>query len=417
MSNSNFKKNILNTRMITCIFTGFASGLPLYILIQLIPIWLRDEEVGLAEIGLLSLTTLPYTLKFLWAPFLDKYSITFFHRTIGLRRSWMILTQIILILLIGSLGFLNPSTHLFQLSILCLGIAIFSSTFDIAVDAYRRQILPDPELGLGNSIHVNAYRISSLIPGSLALILSTFMSWTIVFIVTSSFILVGIAMTLMVREPELNTIESNKKNSFLIDPFLEFFSRQGVMHGIAIILFMLLFKLGDSMATSLATPFYYDLGFSMEDIGVVAKNAALWPSIFGGIAGGIIMIKIGINKALWIFGLIQILSILGFAILARVGEGIILLGLVISFEYLGVGLGTAAFIAFIARTTSKQYAATQFALFTAMTAIPRTTISASSGFIVETIGWESFFYLCTLLALPGMILLLKVAPWGAKPKT
>ena len=416
MSNSNFKKNILNTRMITCIFTGFASGLPLYILIQLIPAWLRHEKVGLAEIGLLSLATLPYTVKFLWAPFLDKYNLWFLNKRIGLRRGWMMLTQIILILLIGSLGFLNPSLHLFQLSILCFAIAIFSSTFDIAVDAYRRQILPDSELGLGNSIHVTAYRVSSLIPGSLALILSEFIPWMLVFITTALFISMGIVMTLLVKEPEVSAIKSNNAN-FLFDPFLEFFSRQGVKHGIAIILFMLLYKLGDSMATSLATPFYIDLGFSMKEIGIVAKNAALWPSIFGGIVGGIIMIKIGINKALWIFGFVQIISILGFAILARIGDGIILLGLVISFEYLGVGLGTAAFIAFIARTTSKRYAATQFALFTAMTAIPRTAISASSGFIVETIGWESFFYLCTLLALPGMILLLKVAPWGAKPET
>ena len=416
MSNSNFKKNILNTRMITCIFTGFASGLPLYILIQLIPAWLRHERVGLAEIGLLSLATLPYTVKFLWAPFLDKYNLRFLNKRIGLRRGWMMLTQIILILLIGSLGFLNPSLHLFQLSILCFTIAIFSSTFDIAVDAYRRQILPDSELGLGNSIHVTAYRVSSLIPGSLALILSEFIPWMLVFITTALFISMGIVMTLLVKEPEVSAIKSNNAN-FLFDPFLEFFSRQGVKHGIAIILFMLLYKLGDSMATSLATPLYIDLGFSMKEIGIVAKNAALWPSIFGGIVGGIIMIKIGINKALWIFGFIQIISILGFAILARIGDGIILLGLVISFEYLGVGLGTAAFIAFIARTTSKRYAATQFALFTAMTAIPRTAISASSGFIVETIGWESFFYLCTLLALPGMILLLKVAPWGAKPVT
>ena len=164
------------------------------------------------------------------------------------------------------------------------------------------------------------------------------------------------------------------------------------------------------MATSLATPFYIDLGFSLTDIGLVAKNAALWTSIIGGILGGIIMIRIGINKALWIFGLVQIISILGFAILARVGENLWLLGAVVGFEYLGVGLGTAAFIAYIAKTTSKAFAATQFALFTALTAVPRTTISASSGYIVELMGWEHFFYLCTALAIPGMVLLLKIAP-------
>jgi PAT family beta-lactamase induction signal transducer AmpG len=167
------------------------------------------------------------------------------------------------------------------------------------------------------------------------------------------------------------------------------------------------------MATALATPFYLDMGYSKTEIGLVAKNAALWPMIIGGILGGILMLKIGINRALWLFGLVQILSILGFAVLARVGEGLWLLGLVIGFEYLGVGLGTAAFVAFIARTTQPAFAATQFALFTALTAVPRTVASSTTGIIVEGIGWENFFYLCTALAIPGMLLLLKVAPWNS----
>jgi PAT family beta-lactamase induction signal transducer AmpG len=174
---------------------------------------------------------------------------------------------------------------------------------------------------------------------------------------------------------------------------------------------MLLYKLGDSMATALATPFYLDMGYSKTEIGLVAKQAALWPVIIGGMLGGVLMLKIGINRALWLFGFVQIISILGFAVLARIGEGLWLLGLVIGFEYLGVGLGTAAFVAFIARTTNAAFAATQLALFTALTAIPRTIASASTGIIVDTIGWESFFYLCTLMAVPGMLLLLKVAPW------
>ena len=181
---------------------------------------------------------------------------------------------------------------------------------------------------------------------------------------------------------------------------------------------MLFYKLGDSMATALATPFYIDLGFTNTQIGLVAKHAAaLWPMIFGGIAGGMIMIKIGINRALWIFGFIQIISILGFAILARIGEGVWLLGLIISFEYLGVGLGTAAFVAFIARTTNPAFAATQFALFTALTALPRTLFNSSAGILVDTLGWEHFFYLCTLLAVPGMLLLLVVAPWHESQST
>ena len=198
----------------------------------------------------------------------------------------------------------------------------------------------------------------------------------------------------------------------MIEPFNEFFSRQGVKQAGLILLFMLLYKLGDSMATALATPFYLDLGFSKTQIGLVAKNAALWPMIVGGILGGILMIRIGINRALWTFGLVQIVSILGFAVLARVGEGVWLLALAISFEYLGVGLGTAAFVAFIARSTHPAFAATQFALFTALTAVPRTVASSATGIIVEGMGWENFFYLCTALAIPGMLLLLKVAPWN-----
>jgi PAT family beta-lactamase induction signal transducer AmpG len=174
---------------------------------------------------------------------------------------------------------------------------------------------------------------------------------------------------------------------------------------------MFLYKLGDSMATALSMPFYLEMGFTKTQIGLVAKHAALWPSIFGGLAGGLIMLRIGINRALWMFGVIQVVSILGFAVLASAGPKLWLLATVISFEYLGVGMGTAAFTAFIARETSKTYAATQFALFTALAAVPRTLVNASTGVIVEKIGWVDFFLVCAVLALPGMLLLIWVAPW------
>ncbi len=165
------------------------------------------------------------------------------------------------------------------------------------------------------------------------------------------------------------------------------------------------------MATALATPFYLDMGFSKTQIGLVAKHAALWPAIAGGLFGGLIMIRLGINRSLWLFGVVQVVSILGYALLASSGPLLWLLALVIGFEYLGVGMGTAAFTAFIARETSKTYAATQFALFTSLAAVPRTFANASTGAIVEHIGWVQFFFLCAVLALPGMLLLLWVAPW------
>ena len=412
MGSSNLRQSILNRRMLICIFTGFASGMPLYVLISLVPAWLRTEGVGLKEIGLFSLIGLPYVWKFLWSPLLDRYSLPILIYRPGLRRSWMLSTQLLLLITIAMLGFLDPLIHLWYIAWLCLGIAFLSATQDIVLDAYRRQILPDQELGLGNSIHVNAYRVAGLVPGSLSFILSDFLPWDIVCGVTSAFVLVGIILTLSVSEPNSNHNQPATLRAAIIDPFDDFLSRQGVKQAFLILIFMLLYKLGDSMATALATPFYLDMGYSKTDIGIVAKNAALWPTIIGGIAGGILMLKIGINRALWLFGFVQIVSILGFALLARVGEGLWLLGLVIGFEYLGVGLGTAAFVAFIARTTNPAFAATQFALFTALTAVPRTISSATTGIIVESIGWENFFYLCTLIAVPGMILLIKVAPWS-----
>ena len=397
--------------MLICIFTGFSSGMPLYLLITLIPAWLRSEGVGLEEIGLFALIGLPYTWKFFWAPALDHYSPKFFGFNLGIRRSWMLLTQLALFIFICILGSMNPQLNLWSVAYLCTFIAFLSATQDISIDAYRRQILPDHELGLGNSIHVNAYRISGLIPGSLALILSDFLPWSTVFFITGAFMLISVGFTLIISEPSVSKKQPEALRRAIIEPFHEFFNRQPIRTAILILAFMLFYKLGDSMATALATPFYIDLGFTNTQIGLVAKHAALWPMIFGGIAGGIIMINIGINRALWIFGLIQIISILGFAILARIGEGLWLLGLVISFEYLGVGLGTAAFVAFIARTTNPAFAATQLALFTALTALPRTLFNSTAGILVDTLGWEYFFYLCTLLAMPGMLLLVVVAPW------
>jgi len=419
MTQTSITQALLNRRMLICIFTGFASGLPLYLLISLVPAWLRSEGVGLKEIGFFALIGLPYTWKFIWSPLLDRYHFRLpglTRQQTGLRRSWMLSSQIALLIAIAALGFFNPATQIWSIAWLCLLIAFLSATQDIVLDAYRRQILSDHELGLGNSIHVNAYRIAGLVPGSLSLILADSLPWQIVFAVTAAFMLLGIGLTLSIDEPKTEARHPTTLNQAVVEPFKEFFSRKGVRQACLILSFMLLYKLGDSMATALATPFYLDMGYSKTEIGLVAKHAALWPMIIGGILGGLLMLKTGINRALWLFGVVQIVSILGFAVLARVGEGLWLLGLVISFEYLGVGLGTAAFVAFMARSTHPAFAATQLALFTALTAVPRTVASSVTGIIVEGTGWENFFYLCTLLAVPGMLLLFKVAPWNGESK-
>ncbi len=402
------KEAILNRRMLICVFTGFTSGLPLYLLIQLVPAWLRAEGVGLAEIGFFALVMFPYTWKFLWSPVMDRFTLPF----LGHRRGWMLVTQLLLLVSIAALGFIEPALNIWTVAYLSAAVAFFSASQDIVLDAYRRELLPDIELGLGNAIHVQTYRLAGLVPGSLALILSDHLPWHTVFMVVALFMLVGIVLTLVVKEAIAEPTPPRSMRDAVVEPFREFLERNGIGAALLILVFLFLYKLGDNMATALQTPFFIDLGFSRTEIGSVAKFAALFASIFGGLFGGIVMIRLGINRALWVFGVVQVVSILGFALLSVVGNNLWMLGAANAFEYLGVGLGTAAFTAFIARTTNPAFAATQFALFTAFTAVPRTLANAVTGIIVERMGWTSFFLLCTVLAVPGMLLLLKVAPWN-----
>ena len=403
-----FKEAILNRRMLICVFTGFTSGLPLYLLIQLVPAWLRIEGVGLAEIGFFTLIGFPYTWKFLWSPFMDRFTLPF----LGHRRGWMLVTQLALLASIATMGFIKPDLSIWIVAYLAAAVAFFSASQDIVLDAYRRELLPDVELGLGNAIHVQTYRLAGLVPGSLGMILSDYLPWHVVFAVVALFMLVGVVLTLVIDEAITEPTPPRTMRDAVVEPFREFVSRKGLRAAALILAFLFLYKLGDSMATALQTPFFIDMGFSGTEIGSVAKFSALVASIVGGLAGGIVMIKLGINRALWIFGVVQIVSILGFALLSVVGENLWMLGVANGFEYLGVGLGTAAFVAFIARTTNPAFAATQFALFTALTAVPRTLASAVTGVIVEQVGWTQFFLVCTVLAIPGMLLLFKVAPWN-----
>jgi PAT family beta-lactamase induction signal transducer AmpG len=301
---------------------------------------------------------------------------------------------------------------LWAIAYLSAVVAFFSASQDIVLDAYRREILSDAELGLGTSVHVNAYRISGLVPGSLSLILADHLAWSSVFAITAMFMVPGLVMTLAVREPVIPGGTPRTLRQAVVEPFHEFIERSGWKWALVVLAFIFLYKLGDSMATALATPFYLDMGFSMSEIGLIAKHAALWPAVIGGLLGGIWMLRIGINRGLWIFGVVQVLAILGFALLTHFPQDKLMLAAVISFEALGVGLGSAAFVAYIARTTNPLYTATQFALFTSLAAVPRTIVNSATGWIVEQTGWFNFFLLCTLLALPGMLLLFKIAPWN-----
>lgn len=403
---TSLSRQLFSRKMLICFFTGFSSGLPLYILVSLLPAWLRSEGVDLKAIGLFALIQLPFTWKFIWAPLFDRYTLP-----LGRRRGWLLLTQLGLILTLPMFGRFHPQLDIWTIAYFCSLVAFFSASQDIVLDAYRRELLLDEELGLGNAVHVNAYKLAGLIPGSLSLILADHLDWSYVFVITAMFMLPGMMMTLLVREPALLLDRPKTLREAVVAPFVEFMQRRGVQSALLVLLFIFLYKLGDSMATALATPFYLDMGFSKTEIGLIAKNAGLWPSVIGGMLGGLWMLKIGINRALWVFGVLQMVAILGFAWLVDAGHSLFSLGAVIGIEALGVGLGTAAFVAYIARETNPMFTATQFALFTSLAAVPRTVANAATGYMVESLGWQQFFVMCFLIAIPGMLLLVKVAPW------
>jgi MFS transporter, PAT family, beta-lactamase induction signal transducer AmpG len=402
-----------NQRMLICVFLGFSSGLPLFILVSLVQAWLRSEGVDLKAIGLFALIQFPYTWKFLWSPLMDRF-VPGWGRTWqpGRRRGWMLLTQLLTMASIVAMGFISPRQAIWTVAVFATLLAFFSASQDIVIDAYRRELLDDHEQGLGTAIHVNAYKVAGLVPGSLSLILADHLSWPAVFMVTAAFMLPGIVTTLLIAEPATHGAPPKTLEQAVVLPFREFLARDGWRGALLVLAFIFLYKLGDSMATSLATSFYLDLGFTKTQIGVIAKTSGFWASIAGGIIGGVWLMKIGIARGLWVFGFAQWLSIFGFAWLAYHGRSDLGLAGVIALEAFAAGLGTAAFTAYIASATDPRYTATQFALFTSLASVPRTFANAGAGYMVKWLGWPEFFLLCALLAIPGILLLPRVAPWS-----
>jgi PAT family beta-lactamase induction signal transducer AmpG len=395
------------------VFLGFTSGLPLFTLLSLVQAWLRSDGVAIQAIGLFALLQFPYTWKFVWAPLMDRFVPRFGRWHPGRRRGWMLLTQLGVLTLVAVMGFVSPRDSIRTVAALATALAFASASLDIVLDAYRRELLQDQEQGLGTAIYVNAYKLASLVPGSLSLILADHFAWPTVFAVTAAFMLPGVIVTLRVREPQVRGSPPRTLKEAVVMPFREFIARDGVKQALIVLAFIFLYKLGDSMATSLATSFYLDIGFTKTEIGLVSKTSSFWASIAGGILGGVWLVRIGTARGLWVFGFAQVITVLGFAWLAQTGHTLPGLAVVISLEAFAGGLGTAAFTAYIASTTNPRYTATQFALFTSLASVPRTFANASAGYIVARIGWFDFFLLCTVLAVPGMLLLPRIAPWRA----
>ncbi|WP_244814673.1 AmpG family muropeptide MFS transporter [Caballeronia sp. Lep1P3] len=407
-------RSFLNARILICISLGFASGLPLFTQLSLLQAWLTKEHIDVKQIGLFALLGLPYTWKFVWAPLMDRYVPRLPFWRPGRRRGWMLITQVFVMLAIAAFGFTSPQQNIWTVAAIAGLLTLFSASQDIAIDAYRRELLHDNEQGLGNAVHVNAYKIAGLVPGSLALILASHAPWKTVFLVTAAFMVPGIVTTLFVKEPEIHGAPPKSLRDAVIEPFHEFVTRDGWRAALLVLGFIFLYKLGDTMATALATKFFLDIGFTMTQIGVIAKTVAFWTSIAGGIVGGVFLVKIGIARGLWIFGVLQILATFGFAWLAKIGPSPLALAVLYGFETFSTGLTLATFTAYIASTTDPRYTATQFALFTSLAAVPRTLVSSVSGFIVAQTGWFEYFIVCIALSIPGMLLLPLIAPWRPK---
>ena len=406
-SRSSIIKVICSGRMIVALLMGFSCGLPLLLTITVLQAWMKEEGVDLTVIGLMALVGLPYTLKFLWAPFLDRYTLPF----LGRRRGWLLIAQIFLIFSIAGLGLTDPGGHPWMVAFAALLVTFFSASQDIVVDAYRREDLPDEELGLGSSFYINGYRVGMLLASGGGLILADHVSFSTVYLIMAACMLPSVLTTFFAPEPEIAAGTPESLKEAVLYPLIDYFSRKEALWILAFILF---YKMGDTMASAMTTPFYLDIGFSKTEIGAVVKLFGFWATIIGSLIGGVLMLRQGIYRSLWIFGFLQAISTAGFAILARIGHSISALSAVIAFENLSSGMGTAAYVAFMASITNKKFTATQYALLSSLMGVPRVLASAPTGFFAKSMGWENFFIFCTLIAIPGMLLLLKFASWHSK---
>ena len=398
-------KTVCSPRMLVALLMGFSCGLPLLLTITVLQAWMREEGVDLTVIGIMGLVGLPYTLKFLWAPFLDRFTLPF----LGRRKGWLILAQSALVLAISALGFTSPARGPWMVAAAAFLVTFFSASQDIIVDAYRREDLSDAELGLGSSLYINGYRMGMLLASGGGLILADNMSYATVYQIMAACMLPGIIVTLLAPEPGLPAGTPQTLAEAVFEPLAEYFRRDSA---VLILTFILLYKIGDTMAAAMTTPFYLDIGFTKTQIGTVVKLFGFWATIAGGMIGGILILRVGINRCLWGFGILQALSTSGFALLAVAGNSITGLSAVIAFENLSSGMGTAAFAAYMASITNKKFTATQYALLSSLMGVPRVLASTPTGYMAKHFGWVYFFVFCTIIAIPGMLLLSRIAPWN-----
>ncbi len=406
-------------KMATLLVLGFSSGLPFYLTSKTLQAWMTTAKVDLATIGFFSLVTLPYSLKFVWAPLMDRYTPPF----LGRRRGWVLITQIALLVVIAAMSLHDPRTGLKMLAINAIAIAFFSASQDISLDAYRTDVLENREMGAGAAVFVLGYRIAMITTGALAFFLADRIAWPTVYVVLALMIIIGIVATFLAPEPVLNDAPPKTLVDAVVLPFTDFFRRVGILRAIVVLIFIVAYKYSDSLAGSMTTPFLLQAGYTQTEVGAVFLGAGVIATIVGVLVAGVTIGKLGINRSLWLFVIFQGLSNLTYYFLSLSEKNHALMVSAVITENFGLGLVTGAMTAYLMSMCNKRFTATQFALLSSLMAASRDILVAPAGKIAESVGWPGFFLITVAMALPALILLPFIAPWnrevpiGAAPHT
>ena len=392
-------------RFATVFLFGFSAGMPLLLTSSTLQAWMVDEKIDLAVIGLFSLVGLPYTLKFLWAPLMDRYVPPF----LGRRRGWMLIAQLGIIAAVTAMAFSNPGSFPMAIAGLAVCLSFFSASQDISIDACNTESLLPAEYGLGSALYTNGYRVAMLVSGAGALILADHLSWRQVYLIMAGVMIVGILAALWAKEPELPPGRPADLSQAIVLPFRDFFSRRGSLEVLA---FLVLYRIDYNLTLAMTTPFVLQLGFTKTDIGVVTKGFGLAALIAGSLIGGAMIMKMGLKRALWIFGIAQAASGTAYLILARLGHVYGMMVAAITVENICGGMADAALVAFMMNLCNKRFTASQFALITSFMALSRYVAGAPSGYLAKSLGWEAYFLTCALAGIPALLLLLtRYARW------
>ncbi|MEO5331663.1 MAG: AmpG family muropeptide MFS transporter [Magnetococcus sp. YQC-5] len=421
-------------RVMVILLLGFSSGLPLALTVGTLALWLAELGVSKTSIALFALAGTPYTFKFLWSPLVDRMPIYYLTRRLGQRRGWAVLTQLALMVFIVTLGASDPVRDPYWTGILTFAVAFWSATQDIVIDAYRVESLEERLYGHGAAVSVLGYRLGMLMSGAGVLYLATFWGWFVAYAIMAALMSVGLITILWNPEPERQTSMASRKQEIfmqaflaarpgcagwkgavlawisgaVIAPFAEFMGRRGWA---LTLLFILMYKFGDALAGVMSGPFYVEMGFSKIEIANVTKLFGLGAVLLGGLAGGILTERLGIMRALWYCGVLQMVSNLMFVLLAWMGHSMEMLIVTIALENIAGGMGTSAFVAYLSRLCNVAYTATQYALLSSFMAFGRTLLASSGGWLADHVSWATFFLLTTLAAIPGLLLWWWMGRW------